>query len=76
VVVRRAGLKRRGHEHVDARSRFLRGGAGHVLNDQKVGPKRKVRPVLLGRANRQDRQGARGTPGSLPAVDLVQEEPG
>jgi len=52
----------------------LRGGAGHVLYDQKVGTKREVRPMLFGRANRQDGQRTGGTPGSFPAIDLVQEE--
>ena len=47
-----------------------------MLHDQKVGAKWEVRPMLLGGANRQDQQCARGAAGSFLASDLVQEDPG
>ena len=46
-----------------------------MLHDQKVGAKRQVRSMLLGRANRQDQERA-GSAAASFASDLVQEEPG
>jgi hypothetical protein len=76
MVVRRADLECRSHEHIDMWARLERGRAGHVLHDQRVGAKRKVRPMLFGRANGQDHQRAGSALGGLAARDLVQEAPG
>jgi hypothetical protein len=76
MVVRRAGLERRGHEYVQFWLRLTRGCAGHVLHDQKVGAKGEVWSMLLGRAHRQDQERAGRSAASFLASDLVQEEPG
>ena len=71
MVVRRAGLECRGHEYVDIGLRLSRGRAGHVLHDEKVGAKRQMRSMLLGRANRQDQKCTRSAAASFLASDLV-----